>query len=206
MEGALALCAVAILVSAAPPAYGRGTDAHACRATTWRPCRLDLLRPDGIAALRFGASVTASRTAIDGLLHQQGGKAQPSGSCKVDEQITWTDAWTASGQPDLTLYFEHGGFVGYQVGAPQMPRHPPGGWVLSTPRGLRVGESLGVGRRRYGRALALSASQGGTWVLRTADGTIDGYAWTDSGPGDVNWQSLIASIDAGDTGCPAASP
>ena len=150
--------------------------------------------------------MAASRSAIDVLLHQQGGKAQPSGSCKVDQQITWTDAWTASGQPDLTLYFERGGFVGYQVGSPVMPRHPLGGWILSTTRRLRVGESLGVGRRRFGRALALSASQGGTWLLRTADGTFDGYAWGASGPGDVSWRGLIASIDAGNIGCPAASP
>ena len=84
-----------------------------------------------------------------------------SGSCVVQRQITWQDQWTANTQPSLTLYFSRSGLTGYQVGAPQQPRRPRGGWMLATARGLRVGDSLRTGRDLYGSSIALSANQGG---------------------------------------------
>ncbi|MDE3131762.1 MAG: hypothetical protein KGL16_11475 [Acidobacteriota bacterium] len=144
---------------------------------------------------------------VDALLHQTGGATERSGSCAVHHQITWQDQWTANAQPDLTLYFGRAGLIGYQAGAPLEPRRPPGGWMLATTRGLRVGDSLNTGHVLYGSAIALSANQGGVWVIRSADGTLDGYAWGGAHAGsDVGWSSLVASIDAGDVGCPAAGP
>ena len=79
--------------------------------------------------------------------------------------------------------------------------------MLATARGLHVGNSLKTGRDLYGSSIALSANKGGLWVIRSADGTLDGYAWAQAnGHSDVSWSSLVASINAGDVGCPSASP
>lgn len=180
---------------------------RSCVPTAHRRCQLDVLRPNSIANLKLGASPASARAAIDALLHQTGGPSQRSGSCSVHHEITWQDQWTANGEPSLTLYFGHTGLVGYQVGAPQEPRRPTGGWMLATARGLHVGDPLSTGRRLYGSSIALSANQGGVWLIRSASGELDGYAWgTNSGRSDVGWSSLVASIDAGDVGCPAAGP
>jgi hypothetical protein len=201
-----ALCVIACGAWASLPSVARAAHAS-CIPTAQRRCQLDVLRPDGIGSLRFGASPQAARRIIDALLHQGGEATQRSGSCTVRRQITWQDQWTANAQPDLTLYFGRSGLIGYQVGAGQEPRHPPGGWMLATARGLHVGSSLSIGRDRYGSSIALGAAQGGVWVIRSTGGTLDGYAWGGAnGHRDVSWSSLVASIDAGDVGCPSASP
>lgn len=167
---------------------------------------LDVLGPNGIGSVRFGASPGDVRTAIDSLLDQPGSAYRPGGSCGLDHEITWSDQWTASGEPALTVYFRHSAFAGYQVGELGPPRYPPGGWALATTQGLRVGDPLARGRQLYGRQFATSAAQGGTWGVRVAGGLITGYAWGTPKHGDVSWQSVVATIDAGDVGCPAQSP
>jgi hypothetical protein len=193
-------------------AVASGSDlAHAARSpcvpTAQKRCELDVLSPDGIASLKFGASMPTARRVMDALLHQGGLPTQRSGSCAVHSEVTWEDQWTANAQPSLTLYFGHRGLVGYQVGAPQEPRHPPGGWMLATVRGLQVGDILTAARRIYHSSIKLSASQGGTWRIRSTDGRLDGFAWGGARRHtDVGWTSLVASIDAGDVGCPAVGP
>lgn len=200
------LCVIAFAACGSSSSAARSARTS-CVPTATRRCQLDVLRSNRIASLKFGASLATARAVVDALLHQSGGALQSSGSCGVDRQITWQDQWTASGQPNLTLYFGHTGLVGYQVGDPEKPRRPRGGWVLSTARGLRVGSSLTTGRDLYGSAIALSASQGGVWIIRSARGRLDGYAWgAASGHSDIDWSSLVATIDAGDVGCPAAAP
>jgi hypothetical protein len=167
---------------------------------------LDVLRADGVGSANFGTSPAAVRTAIDSLLGQRGGPYMRGGSCDVDHQIKWSDEWTANGEPALTVYFRHSTFVGYQYGDLIRPRTARAGWRLATTRGLRVGDSLARGRRLYGQAFAISAAQGGTWSVRVARGLIDGYAWGTPKQGDVSWQSVVWTIDAGDVGCPALSP
>lgn len=179
---------------------------RSCLPTAQKRCQFDVLRSDGIGGLRFGATPRAARRVIDALLHQPGGATLRSGSCAVHRQITWQDQWTANAQPSLTLYFGRTGLIGYQVGAPQEPRWPHGGWMLATVRGLRVGDPLTKGRALYGSSIALSAEQGGVWEIRS-DGRLDGYVWAErSGHRDVGWSSLVASIDGGDVGCPATGP
>lgn len=170
---------------------------------------LDVLGGDGIDGVHFGASPTVVQHALDSLLQQNGTGYQRGGSCQLDHQIKWRDQWTTSGEPALTTYFSHGAFAGYQVGdvvGPSVLRHQRGGWSLATSRGLRIGDTLAHGRGLYGQALALSYAQGGSWNLRTAAGVIDGYAWGMSKHADVSWHSAVATIDAGDVGCPAMSP
>jgi hypothetical protein len=162
----------------------------------------DVLKANGIAGVRFGASPRQVRSAIDSLLGQSGSAYRAGGTCGLDHEIIWG---TASRQ-DLTAYFRRSAFAGYEVGTPSKPRHPHGGWALATTRGLRVGDPLARGRRLYGGAFTLSSAQGGSWKLRTPAGPIDGYAWGTPRYGDVSWQSVVATIDAGDVGCPAIAP
>ena len=172
---------------------------------------LDVLQSDGIDGVRFGASPGTVRAAIDSLLGQSGTAYQPGGSCGLDHQIKWRDRWTASGEPALTVYFRNRSFAGYQeddrVGPSMLwPQHA--GWSLATTRGLRIGDRLTQGRRLYGHRFTLSFAQGGSWGLRTAAGRFVGYAWGAPPPShaDVSWQSFVATIDAGDVGCPAMTP
>jgi hypothetical protein len=79
--------------------------------------------------------------------------------------------------------------------------------MLATPRGLHVDSTLGSGRQLYGSAIALSAAQGGVWLIRSHAAKFDGYAWAATqSHSDVNWRSVVATIDAGDVGCPAVTP
>jgi hypothetical protein len=61
-------------------------------------------------------------------------------------------------------------------------------------------------RQAPGGWFSLSSAQGGTWNQRASGGQIDGYAWGTPKYGDVSWQSVVATIDAGDVGCPAIAP
>jgi hypothetical protein len=127
----------------------------------------------------------------------------------LDHEITWRDGRTTAGQPTLIIYFRGSAFAGYQFGNPDVagpPRRPPGGWTLGTTRGLRVGDSLARGRHLYGRSFAISTAQGGSWSVRGAGGRLEGYAWGRPRYGDVSWQSVVSTIDAGDVGCAAVTP
>jgi hypothetical protein len=177
---------------------------------------LDVLRADGIGRARFGASPTALRQAIDALVGQRGGAYARGGSCGLDHEITWWDQptasaepRTASGEPALIAYFRRSEFAGYQFGDPDLvaaPGRPPGGWTLATTRGLRVADTLAHGQHVYGRAFTISTAQGGSWSLHASSGRLEGYAWGRPKHGDVSWQSVVSTIDAGDVGCAAATP
>lgn len=163
---------------------------------------LDVLRADGIGSVRFGASPQAVRTQIDSLLGQPGSGYRPGGSCDLDHQMTWT----ASGRPALIVYFRDSEFAGYQFGDPNRPRHQSKGRTLATTRGLRLDDALARGRQLYGHRFSLSAAQGGSWILRTTEGRMEGYAWGRARHSDVSWHSVVLTIDAGDVGCAAATP
>jgi hypothetical protein len=171
-----------------------------------RVTALDVLRADGIAGARFGASPAALRDAVDAVVGHRGGGYLRGGSCQLDHEITWRDGRTGSGQPELIAYFRRSAFAGYQFGGLAAPRRPPGGWTLATTRGLRLGDTLARGRHLYGQAFAMSTAQGGSWSVRVARGQLVGYAWGRPKYGDVSWQSVVATIDAGDVGCAALTP
>lgn len=168
------------------------------------PRTLSVLRTDGIGGVRFGSSPTVVRARLSVMTGQAGGPYAPGGSCGLDHRIKWWDQWTANGEPALTAYFRRGAFVGYQVGDLSAPRRQNAGWEFATTRGLRVGDTLAQARRLYGSAVVVSPAQGGSWSLHDSGGFIRGYAWAWQGPGVR--QGLVATIDAGDVGCPASSP
>lgn len=185
------------------------THPGASHATPLQGAVRDVLGSDGIGAVKFGASPAAMRAAIGSLLGQPGGAYKRGGSCDLDHDIQWSDDRTANGPPLMIAYFRRSKFTGYQYGeygTLTAPRLPARDHALATRRGLGIGDTLARGRQLYGRALTISPAQGGTWGVRTAGGRIDGYAWGAPKDGAVSPQSVVATIDAGDVGCPAVSP
>jgi hypothetical protein len=173
-----------------------------------QPPVLDVLRPDGIGSAQFGASPAVVRATIDSLVHQQGGGYTRGRSCGLDHEIKWWDQRTASGEPALTVYFRRSTFAGYQFG--DLPGagvllKPGSGWSLATTRDLRVGDTLARGQQLYGHTFAISSAQGGTWSARSP-GLIRGYSWGTPDQMPLSPRRAVATIDAGDVGCPALSP
>ena len=182
----------------------------------------DVLTGDGIGRVKFGQSRVAVIAAVTRLLGPSStGLLGPSSTsymrveaeCGVDHAMNWVNG-PAYGKrypldPELTVWFSHSRFVGYQygeLGTKLAPRAPSLGTVLATTRGLTVGDELSRGRKLYGTAFRTSTAQGGVFLIGTPAGRIDGYAWGSPKYGDVSLQSLVATIDAGNVGCPALSP
>ena len=182
----------------------------------------DVLTGDGIGRVKFGQSRVAVTAAVTRLLGPSStGLLGPSSTsymrveaeCGVDHAMTWVNG-PAYGRhypldPELTAWFSHSRFVGYQYGeqgTKLAPRAPSLGTVLATTRGLTVGDKLSRGRQLYGAAFRTSTAQGGVFLISAPASRIDGYAWGSPRYGDVSLQSLVATIDAGNVGCPALSP
>lgn len=200
----LLVLSVVGLAAAIPVASSSGAGPRSSSAGA-RARVLDVLGGNGIGSVRFGASPGAVRGKLDSLLRQSAGRYRSGGSCDLDHQMTWSGPGNA-GQPALTVYFRHSAFAGYQFGDPNGPRHASGGWTLATTRGLRLGDTLLRGRQLYGHRFSMSSAQGGSWNLHTATGRLEGYAYGTPGHGDVSWQSVVLTIDAGDVGCAALTP
>jgi hypothetical protein len=161
-----------------------------------------VLAGNGIGAATFGRFREDVIVALTPLLgHARGGYKRVPAECGVDHTITW---------PLLTAYFQNGRFVGYQygeLGVNATPRPPASGTVLATTRGLTIGDTLARGRRLYGGAFKISAAQGGSFAITTPHGRLTGYAWTvPRARSVVSPKNLVATVDAGDVGCPAVSP
>jgi hypothetical protein len=130
------------------------------------------------------------------------------GECGLDgRDLEWR---RLGGTPDhyglLALYFRHGKLVGYSYAAGSK-RHrgtpKPG---LTTQKGLLLGATMRGGRHLYGKAFHTSTAQGGSWSVKTRQGKLIGYAFgAPRGPVDGPL-AVVASIEAGDVGCPAMTP
>jgi hypothetical protein len=116
--------------------------------------------------------------------------------------------WTSPAVADpLTIYARAGRFVGYQYGAPVseigLQRGP--GAVLATPRGLTLADTVAVARRLYGTGFTTSAAGGGTWSVVGDAGTLHGLVLPIIYPlRVVTNRNPVATIDAGETGCPGS--
>lgn len=110
-------------------------------------------------------------------------------ACGIDHGVEW---------PGLIVFFRHGLFVGYTYGLTKKVGNQP---VLATTSGLRVGDTVLVGKRLYGSAFTVSGSQGGSWRATTPHGQIDGFTSRRTDP-----DGKIVTIEAGDVGCPAMAP
>lgn len=173
----------------------------------------DVLGSSGVGAVKFGQSRVAVIAALTPLLGPTStGYTRVQGECGVDHTMTWPNWSVASAHgvrypfdPVLTAFFWHSRFVGYQYGefdTKAAPRAASRGTVLATSRGLNIGDTLARGRQIYGGAFRLSSAQGGVWKA----GRLRGYAWGSPNSRAVSVHSVVATIDAGDVGCPALSP
>jgi hypothetical protein len=206
MTGGGVLAVVAFVIAVPALVSGTGQSLHpggserASSGTTTAPSAQpqvrDVLNGDGIGQSRFGAAPGVVERQLDTLLGTPSRTYYPAiGGCGIDHAIEW---------PGLIVFFHRSRFVGYTYRPPQQQGQQP---VLATARGLRVGDRLSYGQLLYGRAFHMGAEQGGVWWVTTGRGQIDGFA---SGPPqngtDVGPRSVVATIEAGDVGCPAMTP
>lgn len=172
-----------------------------------------VLQATGIAGVQFGASPPAVIRALTPLLGAPAGSGA-GGGCGVTRSLVWPAASGLSSQPRpasrLLAYFAGRRFVGYQYGDQKTRTAADlsgAGVRLATAAGLQVGDTLSRGWALYGHTFLPLAAQGGTW---RADGTrphgVRGYVFDLPGHRPVDTRNLVATIDAGDVGCPAVSP
>jgi hypothetical protein len=110
-------------------------------------------------------------------------------NCGLDAMSSW-HAFSA--------YFDHGRLVGLSLG----PGVTPFG---RTSNGLAPGNTLARARVLYGASLRTSTNQGGTWIVTTSTGRIEGFLNPSTGRAPKP-SARILTIDVGVVGCPAMSP
>ena len=143
--------------------------------------RFDLPSPNalgarGIDSLAVGRHFDRTVAGVGNLLGVWGHRTVGRG-CGVE--------WTEHLLDGLSLFTGRGRFVGYDYR----------GRFLATTAGLHVGDTVTRGSQIYGAAFKVSAAQGGSW---SASG-LRGYLTAPQ-------NGRIATIDAGNVGCPAVSP
>lgn len=155
-----------------------------------------VLDANAIGEARFGARLSEVVARLSRLLGPPATTLSAS-ACGPVQTISWRQ---------LTAYFRSGRFIGYAYGY-QTPRRLPGP-VLATARGLTLGDTIARARRLYGSAFRSTEEQGGSWLLTTAGGTLEGFAYTEVPlrHGDTGPRRMIATIQAGPRICAALSP
>jgi hypothetical protein len=168
---------------------------------------------DGLGPITFGASPAQIARRLYPILGRPGGTYHSTlDACGVDHSLTWPILLNPStGQlergEELTVFFHRDQFVGYQYGGNAFHPHSDRLQVRAiTGAGLAIGDTLATGQRLYRHAFHVSTAQGGTWQASTPHGKLTGYASGTSTTADVGPSSRVASIDAGDVGCPVSSP
>jgi hypothetical protein len=136
----------------------------------------DVLSGRGIGPARLGTRFGPTLVAVGNLLGVFGDRT-PGRGCGVDGGEHMLDR--------NDLFFGHGRFVGYEYS----------GHFLTTTAGLRIGDTIARARQLYGAAFKTSAAQGGSWSAAGLRGYLT-----------APLTGRIATIDAGNVGCPALSP
>lgn len=164
------------------------------------PATHDVLDGKGIWVTSFGEKAEPVIHMLDFLLGRRPSKPyHPNHACDIEQESIWPELNPS--MPALVAYFSHGRFVGYAYWA---ARHQSTA-VLATAKGLRPGDRLSEGRRLYGREFRVSPAQGGSWSTTTKTGRVFGY--TSGNPkGPRPMARPVASIEAGDVGCPSMTP
>lgn len=149
----------------------------------------NILKGNGVGQAHFGEGLKTVIRKLRGTVGRPTRRHFGRAFCGIDGEVDW---------PGLAAYFRHRRFVGYSYG----PKMSDGGVSgFGTVRGLRVGETVREARRFYGSAFKVSAAQGGSWLVRTAHGRIDGFLSDITNP-----RGEILTIEAGYVGCPALTP
>ncbi|HXQ19728.1 MAG TPA: hypothetical protein VN781_08900 [Acidimicrobiales bacterium] len=144
--------------------------------------------------MEFGQSQSSAINGLDQILGSPTkGPIDMTGNCNIDAAEQWSS---------LTGYFEQGAFVGYITGAANGESLPRGN--LETAMGLRLGDTTTQAEQLYGSAFQTSPAQGGSWSVTTPKGKLIGNLSAElNQPGPP---PTVASIAAGDVGCPAVTP
>jgi hypothetical protein len=179
----------------------------------------NMLGGEGIGDIRFGQTPGRIAARLERLFGRPASASAASnigytrGICGFDHQIVWAGlATTPNSGPSvgLTVYFKRSRFVGYSYGPPYggpVASSVRQGPMLSTGKGLGIGDTLSRGRRLYGPAFAVTSQPQGTppdprleqlpaWEARTASGWIYGFVDATGGPGSTSGR-VIGSISAG---------
>lgn len=168
-----AVLGVAAMCSLAMPAAGSAHVKYVLRAG--QIGRVDFGQPRRMVVRRLDVLMGRGPNARYHVVH----------GCGVDRVVGW---------PSLAAFFSRGVFVGYSYRAANGAGRIP---TLATPKGLRVGDTLGKARRLYGFSFHASHRHGGSWWVRTPQGLLGGVA---SGlPGGP--RRSVATIAAGHMGC-----
>lgn len=161
-----------------------------------------VLTATGVGDARLGQASTAVIASLTKLLGPPADANAAVANCGIDHESVWTSP--AAADP-LTIYQRDGRFVGYQYGAPVsqigLVRGP--GAVLTTDRGLTIGDRFGAAKRLYATGVATHAAAGvGSWSATTRTGTLKGVVLPNTYPlRSVTAANKLATIGAGDTGC-----
>jgi hypothetical protein len=110
-------------------------------------------------------------------------------NCGVSATATWHS---------MIVFFNRNRLVGLSFGPGHIPK-------VTTPAGLRLGDSLSQARAIYPKKLTTSGSQAGTWFAATPSGRIDGFL-NPSTARAPQPNARIETIEVGVVGCPAMSP
>ncbi len=146
----------------------------------------DVLRADRIGSVHFGTDARYAVPRLDMLLGRRPTQHyRLIRACNVDDAIAW---------PGLVVLFERDHLVGYSYRPANGNTRIP---TLATARGLRVGDTLRLGKRLYGAAFHSSRRGGGSWWAQTPGGLVRGL--TSGWPGGP--RGSVATIAAGHLGC-----
>jgi hypothetical protein len=162
-----------------------------------------ILTGTGIAGARIGEPTADAIHAITRLLGPAAYTNAAASGCGVDHQTVWESPTTAD---PLTLYSQAGRFVGYQYGvAPKLiaMRQGPGA-VLTTKEGLTLSMPISAAKRLYPNQVSTASTPRlGRFSITGQTNRIYGYALPNTYPArSVSGKDPIATIGAGNTGCP----
>jgi len=154
-----------------------------------------LLTSSGIGAAQIG---TTSPNALANLNKQLGSPADSNvlvHGCATDRETVWASPAVAV---PLTVFTDHGRFIGYQYGGSNDPGRGPGA-VLETRGGLTLGSTIRTVRAIYPRGYASqSSSNVGYWTVSSAGSRFYGSATPNRYPGHtVASGDRISTIGAG---------
>lgn len=165
-----------------------------------------ILTGAGVAGALIGESTASAVRAITRALGPAAYTNADGTGCGVDQQTVWESPSTAD---PLTVYSRSGRIVGYQYGAgPNLigMRQGPGA-VLTTKNGLTLSMPISTAKRLYLRHLrTLSSPRLGRFDITGQSNPIHGYVLPNRYPATtVAAGDPIATIGAGNTGCPQAA-
>jgi hypothetical protein len=166
---------------------------------------LQALTPHAVAGARIGQPIATAVRSLTARLGTPAAATRTRG-CGVDVEYVWASPATAN---PLTMYAAHGRFVGYRYGSPWhlLASAPGPGAVLTTPRGITVGTTIGAARQQYSNALNASRHRDASWRLTIGDSQLRGQVIPARyPPRTITDSDQIANIIAGHAGCQTTGP